>query len=430
MMEKPLESFFFLLGCAIHQKDAADQLKSNPDLLKQLKETDWQEFAHLAASTKTLAVLYSTVSQCADMVGIDGALVKLWQKRSLGLMLRELDKYKSVYALLAEAKKRELMIVVFKGVILADLYPQYTQRTSHDMDIWVYDADKSSAVRMLEELGYCRDQKSSKDHVQVYVRSHPSHVVELHTRLWEDYEGEKINIIESMSLTSKETLIEMQVCGLDILALGHGQHLVYQIFHIIKHFMLEGVGIRYLIDIVLFVEAYANQIDFNLFWESMDSLGYTKFCRHLFAICIKYLGMDPGILKEENTREDPETRILLEDMLRAGPSYNKTAGWQILGAMTPYFTGEKEVRRSQMGRALDVIFLRPKDLTKGYSYAKKCVILLPIAWVHRAYKYLTGWLANKKYFYSINEKLDVTEHRLHLMSGLGLVNEKGKRTSG
>ena len=100
---------------------------------------------------------------------------------------------------------------------------------------------------------------------------------------------------------------------------------------------------------------------------------------------------------------------------------DKTAGWQIMGMMTPYFTGQRRTGNSSFKRKLEVIFPKANDLPDEYAYAKKVKILLPIAWVHKMINYLIKYRKNKKTWYSASEKLDVAEHRLKLMKDMDLI---------
>ena len=99
----------------------------------------------------------------------------------------------------------------------------------------------------------------------------------------------------------------------------------------------------------------------------------------------------------------------------------KKDSWQILGMMTPYFTGEKKASKRKVTRKLAVIFPRVRDLQDHYAYARKCPVLLPVAWVHRGVSYLLKYRKKGDEWYSAGEKLDVAEHRIDLMDKMGLL---------
>ena len=110
------------------------------------------------------------------------------------------------------------------------------------------------------------------------------------------------------------------------------------------------------------------------------------------------------------------------DLFNGGaPGGEKKDSWQILGMMTPYFTGEKKGAKSKVARKLAVIFPRAKDIQEYYPYVKKFPFLLPVAWVHKAVNYLIKYQKKGDDWYSAGEKLDVAERRIDLMDKMGLL---------
>ena len=132
--------------------------------------------------------------------------------------------------------------------------------------------------------------------------------------------------------------------------------------------------------------------------------------------------MDDTILKYRNISYGDEMTAFFQDFLCAGEMYaDKTAGWQIMGMMTPYFTGQRGTGNSSFKRKLEIIFPKADDLPDELAYAKKNKILLPVAWIHKIINYLKKYHQNKSTWYSAGEKLDVAEHRLKLMKDMGLI---------
>lgn len=423
MKESTPERILYLLKCSIFKALPTDEALFGVDSSTFPDGVEWSDIAAVAQNTGTFSLLYDTVAYFSHRQEMNPEFLAQWQKISLTLMLHRIEQYTAIRRLAQQIDALGLQIIFFKGVLLADLYPHYAHRSFADTDLLAKEEDLPQAVDMLHNLGYRQNQTASKANVLVFERQNPYHMVELHTHLWEDYEGNKIDILRSLNLTGKDNFYRTKACGIDVWTLKPTQHLIYQIFHIVKHFMLEGIGVRYLVDLTLFVHFYHNEIDFDKFWRDVTLLGYNDFCRHLFTICTTWLGLSPSFFPGINLNPNQQTAMLLLDMFQGGVLYPKEAAWQILGTMTPYFTGEKTVKKSKFGRKLDAIFLRPKDLTKDYAYAKKCPLLLPVAWAHRAGRYLHGWATHRKLLYNPNEKLGVTEYRLNMLVNLGLAEQ-------
>lgn len=407
--------YMYLLRCAIRGE------KEQSETLEQYKEIDAQKLIEKAIKSDQLLLLLSHIAAFETYQKKEPVNYKI----SIKATVAQYQKYECIRKVLEQMKQQQIQIIVFKGCVLADLYPEYIKRTSCDTDLLVDKENREAAEKVLELLGYQKNEEKSNSEVQVYRLENPEHNIELHTCLWEDYTGKRLDVLESMQLSSKESLINIDACGIPLTTLGYEEHLVYQIFHIIKHFSLQGVGIKYLVDITLYLDAYGQYINYDSFWKKMKLLGYEKFCYELFMLCIEWLGMNDSIMEGKKELAGIERKLLLEDMFQIGMTYeDKNAGWQIMGMMTPYFVGEKAGEKTAMKRTLQVIFPKAKDLPDEYLYAKKCIVLLPVAWVHKAINYLIKYQKNKKTWYSVSEKLDVAQKRIALMDTMGLLDQK------
>ena len=394
---------------------------------RRSEDFDIGQLSEVIAKNNMIVFLYNQLKELnKELDYLDGTALNDFDLYVRRRVITEMGKYQAIRHVNAEAKKRGIKLIFFKGLILADLYPQYAERVSSDSDILVSDEQKEAAERLLCDCGYEKIEDECKTHVQVYENPVFSHTIELHTRLWEDYEGPKIEILKSMDLASDETNIVIEACGIEVNTLGHEQHLLYQFFHIIKHFSLDGIGIRYLVDITLFVNRYYSDIDFDVFWKHVDMLGYTKFVEAFFEICIDELDLTYKVFYGHEIKFKGDLENLKNDLLNIGNIADKEAGWQIMGAMEAYFTGDAAVPDSKIKKKINMIFPPVNALPKVYDYAIKYPVLLPVAWVHRGFKFLIKRQFHKDDFYGVREKINVAERRMILIEELGLAADMQK----
>ncbi|SES12677.1 Uncharacterised nucleotidyltransferase [Butyrivibrio fibrisolvens] len=308
-MRTTIDNLFMLCRAHLYGTD-------RPDGGNYEDEIDFETLKKMIQENSLSAFLYKPLKEYNDQKKtIQDEVMSDYGSYIQAVMFRELSKNYGIKKLCTEAESRGIRLVFFKGIILADLYPQYAERTSADSDILVSEEQKEAAEQLLIESGYEKNLEHSKIHVQVYYNEKLSHTVELHTRLWEDYTGPRIDILDKMKLSCPETDIRITACGIEVNTLGHEKHLVYQLFHIIKHFSLEGIGIRYLIDTTLFVNRYFKDIDFNLFWKHIEMLGYTKFVEAFFKICIDELKMNDKVFENHTITLDHSVEDLKTDLL-------------------------------------------------------------------------------------------------------------------
>lgn len=408
--QQEIDLFVILINNAIY----------NGSLLQaETGEVNWKHIYQLAGKNKLAPLLYNEVLKLSEHDIVPQEILEDWKAVTLQGMIYESQKYAMLLKILNLAKERKIQLILFKGCILSNLYPNYLSRVSSDTDIFVYPQEKENVVRLFEDMGFRKSSISSKDSVYNYILDSLHYKVEVHFSLWEDFKSTKIDLLDQMQLTKEETLIRFNACGIEVTTLGYEEHLIYQVFHMIKHFALQGINIRYLVDITLYINRYGEHIDFGSFWNRMELLKYDKFCENFFYLCIQYFGMASEILEDRKIKLIRNMDEFFSDLMNVGPGYEKrTAAWHLVGIMEPYFLGDQAIPRSKFRRRLKMLF--PPRETFPIEYARKHPVLLPVAWMHRCIS-LTVKLVKKREN-DINEKMFLSEIRLSLMKNLGLTN--------
>ncbi len=386
---------------------------------------DWTKLHFLFCLGKLHGIVYKTVARLPKEAQPPTELLEYWKSTVFQRGFRQLASTQELRQLLQAAARQQLFPVVFKGLPLALLYPEPSMRFSSDTDLFITPDQRSSMEQLLTDLGYTKVPEASKEHVPVYSINTGSRslTVELHDCLWEDYTGIQADLLQALDLTRPDTLLTISPFGFPIRTLGYEEHLIYQIFHIAKHFSFEGLNLRFLTDLTLFVNAYKEQIDFTHFWDIMERLNYSVFCGSLFKLCCDYLGMSDSVLAPEHAGlriSEP----LLEDILLAGKvnSY-RVNHWASTDTLAAYFMRNTKVS-SGVQHKLEIFFPMPASLKDKFSYAKKCPLLLPIAWIHRFFSAIRYSIDCKKKKIVASDVLSNTEYRLSLMKSVGLVETK------
>lgn len=423
-MNTTLRLFLELVNDAIHGRKTEEVLKQEHDIKRLIR------YMNRTGVSAIVQENFCTALENGEPLEEKQEIITMWRQFAQNTAMRQMQQSFAIRKLQAEARKRNLTLVYFKGCILADLYPKYLLRSSSDTDIFVYETEKEEAIRMLEDLGYVWCESGSKAMVPVYYNEQLDHKIEMHFCLWEDYEGVQMRILEGFDLTNRDTLIPLNVCnGIEVMSMSHTNHLLYQIFHIVKHFAVEGIGLRYVTDVALFAERYIDEINWSDFWRKMRKLGYEKFTVTLFTLGIRYFELDGRVLCGRKFPKEEEIAPILEDLVICGEiKEHKEANWQILGIMTPYLEGEEAGSENTFHQKLSLLFPSVGSISDHYAYAKRHPILLPIAWIHRIF----GFIKKRSFddgdnWYSASEKMEIAQHRIHLMREQELLNDKKKQ---
>lgn len=412
------ETIFTLTNAAIHPSSA----KSVTSVL------DWIELLDLLRRGKLHGITYKTIASLPEAKDAPEDFLTAWKADTFRNGMKQLASTQELRHILKIAGEQKLTPVLFKGIVLAALYPEPSMRFSSDADIFIPVDQRPSMEQLLTSQGYTLVPEASKEHVPVYHINTGNRClkIELHDCLWEDYTGTQADILESLQLTAPDTLLTLSPLGIPVLTLGHTEHLIYQIFHIAKHFAFEGLRLRFLTDLTLFINTYKNDIDFTRFWNTMELLGYSSFCDSLFRICSHYLGLSDVILPSSKKRE-PLNETFLEDIILAGKvGDHQVHNWASTDLLVSYFMRDNQAS-SGLKHKLEIFFPMPSALKDKFSYAKKCPLLLPIAWIHRFFSALRYSILCKKQSQSASDVLSNAEYRLTLMKSVGLVDIKNSK---
>ncbi len=248
-------------------------------------------------------------------------LVAWWKNEAARLVFLEYKKLSLVKKLTEAAKERGLSLLFFKGYLLSSLYSDFTLRNSSDTDILVKKEQFTKVTALLEELQYIHDASLDTENVYTYLykeADYTVHKIELHTSLYEDAHGAQLNTLKQLALDSPKRTVLCECCGLQLLTLGHTEHFIYQIFHMVKHLACHGFPARYLSDTVLFIKAHISHIDWGTVAEAMKCLGYSLFYENLCSIMIHYFDAPDCILGSRTPLHPSACNGLLEDILHFG----------------------------------------------------------------------------------------------------------------
>ena len=133
-----------------------------------------------------------------------------------------------------------ITLIPFKGIFLAELYPEPIFRFSSDIDILALEKDIELVRRIIEENGYQLIHDSKQNTVYMFIKQNL--IIEVHTCLWEETYGLRTSILEDFIVTEINSTLKVTIEGKEIRTLGNLEFLIYMIYHMVKHFSVSGIG--------------------------------------------------------------------------------------------------------------------------------------------------------------------------------------------
>lgn len=254
-----------------------------------------------------------------------------------------------------------------KGSLLQFDYPVFGMRQMSDNDILI-DPEKSREIRQLmTESGYSCEQFMQGHHDE-YIRK-PVYNFEIHRSLFKPEEAPELAAyyedIHSRSLKDNGN--------------GFGYHLsrsdfyIYITAHALNHFLESGIGLRWLMDVYVFLGRYEKELDRDYVDRELTRLGALEFERWCVRVC-RVLFAAP----EREMAVSEEDLPLLDAFFASGAHGTES---QLFRKSYEKFSGG--AKGSRLRYFFARMFPSAKLLGVTYPIVKKHKWLVPFVWVYR-----------------------------------------------
>lgn len=315
------------------------------------------------------------------------AMFKSSAFRYIFSQIQRTNHFLEVYKKLSE---KNIKILVFKGIIFRNMYNNPDDRISSDEDILIKKEDYEKVKEFFLSEGF---EFIDKGEECAYFSKSTGLCIEVSTSLF-SHESKAYGHLNKLFEDVFEKSIKINIDKIDILTLSHEQHLIYIVFHNMKHFLTGGFGIRQVADFSKYIETYGEYINWEKFWSDLKDLNYDTFALNLIEISLKYLGFNgdkitypANITSFDELKNSQKYYInsesLINDILDAGVFGASTMDRKHTALMTLDAVEDKK-----KSNRLKAVFPNVNYLKDNYTYLQKYPILLPVAWGQRILSYL------------------------------------------
>lgn len=315
------------------------------------------------------------------------AMFKSSAFRYIFSQIQRTNHFLEVYKKLSE---KNIKILVFKGIIFRNMYNNPDDRISSDEDILIKKEDYEKVKEFFLSEGF---EFIDKGEECAYFSKSTGLCIEVSASLF-SHESKAYGHLNKLFEDVFEKSIKINIDKIDILTLSHEQHLIYIVFHNMKHFLTGGFGIRQVADFSKYIETYGEYINWEKFWSDLKDLNYDTFAFNLIEISLKYLGFNNDkITYPDNITSFDELKnsqkyyinseSLINDILDAGVFGASTMDRKHTALMTLDAVEDKK-----KSNRLKAVFPNVNYLKDNYTYLQKYPILLPVAWGQRILSYL------------------------------------------
>lgn len=345
------------------------------------ENVDFDKVIELAKSHKVEGIIYTTLKRNSLLNNIDSNVVKQLNFSTFRTAIGQSNNIKNLSEIFKEFNKKEIPVIVLKGLVVRNFFKQPDLRTMSDADILVKKEDVERTKELLISLGYRELEDHHASHHTALVH-HKYPMIEVH---WNLFKRDGF----SKSLEDYEKLIwndaiNVNVGEAEVLSLGYEDLALHLCMHMAAHLAATGFGVRQICDLVLLVEKKGNEIDWNKFIKKSREYGFEKFNLIMFILCRDLFNMEiPKELDVSKIDNKIYIASLINEIFESGV-HGKKDMTSRFGNQVAFNFGEKD-NNATLGafkRYFRFIFPPINKMSDKYSYAKKCKVLAPIAWIH------------------------------------------------
>ena len=371
----------------------------NQNALLLEKPVEWEFLSKTARKQNLLPLFFEAVSVREDYRNSD--VFEKDQMDTFTMVAAQIQRSNAFLEIYKRFTDQGIFPIVIKGIVCRQLYGNLGEhRPSSDEDLLIEIKDFPKVKEILEEENYiCRipdvTERTLKQ-IQEVSFYHPEKKLhlEVHT-----------NIIgkESKERTRMNSLFQevhhhgqmIQIDGVDIKVMEATDSLLFLVLHAYKHFRGRGVGIRQVMDILLYYKTYRQEIVLKEFQKALNTCRAENFWRDLLYIGNQHLG-----LCEEEPEECCSPEELMRDMMHAGVFGGQEKSDSTAARINLMLEGSG--RRQDSFNALFRAAFPPKQvLLAGYPSLEDYPWIMPVIWVKRWIKFLryTGkdvWKVSKE----------------------------------
>lgn len=319
-------------------------------------EMDWEKLLQMAEKNSIGGLLYYILPEIPENLCPHETIKARMRKLAMSMVASDIKQRAEIEELKCVFQEKRLYLMLLKGANTKELYPKSEWRTMGDIDIFYDSAQYKQVKDTLAQMGYTHFETGSKHDS---CAKPPFVSLELHHSLVE--KGE-VGETYYRKLWEQEKNVERDkyVCQLSL-----EEQYIYSMIHLYEHFKNGGVGIRFIMDVYVFL--CQNDLNKNYVLEKFTELGICEFARNIEQLAYKWFS--------EADVETSETINEIEVFILQNGIY---------GNYSQSVDGMLE-RKGRIGYTLEAFFPKLYVMQASYPWLKEKTFLLPVAWIVRLF---------------------------------------------
>lgn len=342
------------------------------------KQVDWAEVYELAVKHNIGGILYTAIRKLPEQECVPKDIQKDLQVHFYASVSRSKEQDMRMVQVMECLNQKKIFHVLMKGWVLKRYYPIPELRTMGDIDFLIREEDRQRTHEALLQLRFF----CTSDTGFVWCYEKGNTLLEVHSRIVSQKVGRGADTeqyyLDAVSHTEK-------VRGEYTLCFIKEYHLVYLFVHAAKHFQYAGYGLRGMMDFVMFIERYENELDWCYIWRELDKLGLSVFARVILKLCKEWFGIEVSF---EPIQIQLGSYEKMKEIIFAGGVYGYCGRNMEASQVRNQLEGAQnsELKMLKWKAVIKMVFPNRHYMRMYMKSVEKYSLLLPVAWVIRWYQ--------------------------------------------
>lgn len=348
-----------------------------------LTDPDWDVLANWAREQSLTALFYTGASQYAEFLAWDVGKRSQLQRETIATVFFQQTRTQLLLNIYQILQLTGLRPLVLKGLVIRQLYGELADyRPSCDEDLYVPPEQAEQCRRVLEENGWRvtypetpaeffdpnQELSFDTDDNRLHLEIHPNFF---------ELDRKDLRQCNRCFRDALQRAVSVNVSGFKLWTLSETDHYFYLFLHLAKHLKSAGVGIRQIMDLMMFERAHSERIQWTQIRQGIQELHY-----ELLYGAVTAIGMGLGFTPREIFPPcSPE--LLLADSLEGG-IYGHSSPSRSQGALLIWTAFDGVSGKASILRTL---FPPYRYVADNWPLLKKFPWLLPVGWIRRFYRF-------------------------------------------
>jgi len=370
-------------------------------------EVDWD----LVLKEMKIQTVEGLVQHKLSSIPASGEVIKKWQDACYRIIRNNIVIRVQQTKLSTLFEEASFSYLVLKGAAAAVYYPDPVLRVMGDIDIYVSPNSFDKAKDLMVSNGYMQ-LTTERDHDRHMSFSKDQISFELHksfATINGEREKEFVNDLLNTCCNRENIVIVEDEYGSFCVAPTKVNGIVL-LEHIAQH-MLSGLGLRQIVDWMMFVNSSLHDEEWPAFSELAENAGLVKLAKTVTKMCCSYFGLKGNFTWCQDADAELSDEVL-RYLFESGNFGRKNKNVSRIASVNNKFNNSKNKFKTLQLNG-----------ERNWKLYKKHHWLRPFAWVYQTKRYVFKSLSDPHMISNYSNGLQEAKRRKRMLDDLGVYRE-------